>query len=103
MVEIKDRKVPIHVLTDFNHNLNLIHYLSHNFQGCLGKLKVKSLEGHQNGSGGISNKTVSDKFLSLLCYLLKYMLLFSILHFINLFSYSLSLRYIEPKSGRSLE
>ena len=72
MVEIKYRKVQIHVLTDFNHNLNLIHYLSHNFQGYLGKLKVKSLEGHQNGSGGISNKTVSDKFLSLLCYLLQY-------------------------------
>ena len=31
-----------YVLTDFNHNLNLIHYLSHNYQICLGKLKVKA-------------------------------------------------------------
>ena len=30
------------ILTDFNHNLNLIHYSSHNYQRCLGKLKVKA-------------------------------------------------------------
>ena len=53
----------IHVLTDFNHNLNLIHYLSHNFQRCLGKLRIKAYSGHQNGSGGISNKRLSDKVL----------------------------------------
>ena len=29
----------------FNHNLNFIHYLSHNFQRCLGKLKVKAQTG----------------------------------------------------------
>ena len=52
----------IHVLTDFNHNHNLIHYLSHNFQRCLGKLKVKEQTGHRIGNNGISNKTVSDKF-----------------------------------------
>ena len=28
--------------TDFNHNLNLIHYLSHNYQRWLVKLKVKA-------------------------------------------------------------
>ena len=37
----------------FNHNLNLIHYLSHNFQIFLWKLKVKTQEGHINGSDGI--------------------------------------------------
>ena len=42
MLEMKYWKVQIHVLTDFNHNLNLIHYLSHNFQRCLGKLKVQA-------------------------------------------------------------
>ena len=42
MVEMEYWKVQIHVLTDFNPNLNLIHYLSHNFQRCLGKLKVKA-------------------------------------------------------------
>ena len=41
MVKINDLEVQIHVLTDFNKNLNLIHYLSHDFQRCLGKLKVK--------------------------------------------------------------
>ena len=55
--------VQIHVLTEFNHNLNLIHYISHNFQRFLGKLKVKAQKGHRNGSNGISNKTVSDKVL----------------------------------------
>ena len=65
----------IHVLTDFNHNLNLIHYLSHNYQRCLGKLKVKTQEGHRNRSNVISNKTVSDKFLFLVCYLLQYKLI----------------------------
>ena len=65
----------IHVLTDFNHNLNLIHYLSHNFQRCLGKLKVKAQTGHINSGNGISNKTVSVKFVTLLCYLLKYKLI----------------------------
>ena len=43
MVKMKYWKVQIHVLTDFNHNLKLIHYLSHNFQRCLGKLKGKSI------------------------------------------------------------
>ena len=42
MVKMNDVKVQIHVLTKFNHNLYLIHYLSHNFQICLGKLKVKA-------------------------------------------------------------
>ena len=91
-----------HVLTDFNHNLYLIHYLSHNYQRCLGKLKVKALIGHRNGSNGISNKTVSDKFVALLCYLLKYKLFFSVLHLIYLFSYHFSLRYRELNAGRSL-
>ena len=72
----------INVLTDFNHNLNLIHYLSHNFQRCLGKIKLKAQPGHRNGSNVISNKTVSDKFFALSCYLLKYKLLFSVLHYI---------------------
>ena len=40
MVGMKYRKVQIHALIDFNHNLNLIHNLSHNFQRCLGKLKA---------------------------------------------------------------
>ena len=35
-------KVQIHALTDFNDNLNLIHYFSHNFQRYLGKLKLKA-------------------------------------------------------------
>ena len=42
MVKINYWKVQIHVLTDFNHNLNLIHYLSHNFQRYLGKIKLKA-------------------------------------------------------------
>ena len=42
MVKMNYLKVQIHVLTYFNHNLNLIHYLSHNFQRYLGKLKVKA-------------------------------------------------------------
>ena len=67
MEKMNDWKVQIHVLTDFNNNLNLIHYLSHNFQRCLGKLKVKPRTGHRNGSNGLSNKTVSDKFVALLC------------------------------------
>ena len=60
----------IHVLTDFIHNLNLIYDLSHNYQRCLGKLKVKAKTGHWNGSNGVSNKTVSDDSVALLCNLL---------------------------------
>ena len=60
----------IHVLTDFNHNLNLIHFLSHSFQRCLGKLKLKAKTGHLNGSDGVSNKTVRDESVALLCNLL---------------------------------
>ena len=41
MVKMNYQKVQIHVITDFNQNLNLINYLSHNFQRCLGKLKLK--------------------------------------------------------------
>ena len=82
MVKMKYWRVQIHVLTDFNHNLNLIHYLSHNYQICLGNLKVKAWTGHWNGSNGISNKTVSDRLLYLLCYLLNYRILFSVLHHI---------------------
>ena len=91
MVEMKYWKLQIHVLIEFNHNLNLIHYLSHNFQRCLEKLKVKAQTEHWNGSGGISKKTVSDKLVALLCYLLKYKLFFYVLHLINLLSYCFSL------------
>ena len=103
MVKMNDREVQIHVLTGFNHNLNLIHYLSHNFQRYLGKLKVKVWTGHRNGINVISNKTVSDKPVALLCYLLKYKLLFSVLHLIYLFSYHFSLRCREPNAGISLK
>ena len=75
MAKIYYWKVKIHVLTDFNHCINLIHYLSHNFQRCLGKLKVKVQTGPRNGSKRISNKTVRDKFVALLSYLLKYKLI----------------------------
>ena len=78
-------KVQIHVITDFNNNLNLIHYLSHNFQRCLGKLKVKTQTGHWNGSNGISNKKVSDKFIDLSCYLLKYKLIVCYSYYLSLF------------------
>ena len=87
MVEMKYWKMQIHVLTYFNHNLNLIHYLSHNFQICLGKLKVKAYSKLRNGSGGISNKRVSDKVLSLLCYLLQYELIVCYSSYLSLFMY----------------
>ena len=70
---------------------------------ALGKLKLKALTGHINRRNGISNKTVSDKFVALSCYLLKYKLFFSVLHLIYLFSYHFSLRYREPNAGRSLK
>ena len=63
-----------HVLIDFNHNPNIIHYLSHHFQRCLGKLKVKSQTGHRNGRNDISKKAVSDEYVALLCYLINYQL-----------------------------
>ena len=83
----------IHVLTDFNHNLNLIHYLSHNIQRCLGKLKVKSQTGHRYGNNDISNNTVGDKFVALSCYFLKYKLFFSVIYLLSFFSYHFYLRY----------
>ena len=89
MVKMNYWKVQIHVLTDFNQNLNLIHYLSHNFQICPGELKVKSQTGHRNGSNGISNKTVSDKFVALLCYLLKYKLIVCYSSYLSLFVFHL--------------
>ena len=66
-------------------SLNLIHYLSHHFQRCLGKLKVKAQTGHRNGGGGISNKTVSDKFVALLCHVLKYKLIVCYSSYLSLF------------------
>ena len=67
------------------------------------KAKSKSINRELNGSGGVSNKTISDMFVALLCYLLKYKLLFSVLYLIYLFSYHFSLRYREPNAGRSLK
>ena len=85
MVKMNYWRVQIYVLTNFNHNLNLIHYLFHNFQRCLGKLKVKSKTGHLNGINGISNKTVSDKFVALLCYRLKYKVIVCYSYYLSLF------------------
>ena len=85
MFKMKYWRVQIHVLTGFNHNLNLIHYLSHNCQRCLGKLKVNAKTGHRNGSNGISNKTVSDKFVALLRYLLQYKLIVCYSSYFSLF------------------
>ena len=81
----------IHVLTDFNHNPNLIHYLSYNFQRCIGKLKLKAETGHINGSGGISNKRVSDKvlFIMLFSSIRAYLLFVLLISFHILFLYSL--------------
>ena len=71
MVKMNYWEVQIHVLTYFNHNLTLIHYLSHNFQRWLRNFKLKAWAYHRNGINVISNKTVSDDSVALLCYLLK--------------------------------
>ena len=57
-----------------------------------------------NGSDGISNKTVIDKFIDLLCYLLKYKLIVyysSYLYLFIFFLYATEKQTLEDHSYRS--
>ena len=66
------------------------------------KAKSKIINRAQKWKRGISNKAVSDKFVALLLYLIKYKLIVCYSSYLSLFI-CFSLRYREPNAGRSLE
>ena len=83
MVKMNDWKVKIRTLTDFNNDLNLIHYSSRHFQRFL-ETKSKSITGHLNGSNSISNNNISDEIFALVCYLLKNKLIICYSYYLSL-------------------